>query len=744
MPRLLNLCLVLSLLGSFALADSLAAAIPLSEREALLDLYDHLNGEVWGSISDAKGQAWGGPAGTECSWRYVRCTDDGMAVASLRIPAGVAGEVPASLAALTMLDTLQLAGGLTGTVPEALRSLVELRHIDLSGNHLSGEIPGWLDDLPYLVTLQLADNDLTGSIPVFDRVPPMLQLKLAGNHLSGEIPAGLTKIQNVDLGRNLFVGKVPRNWPEYQHFASYNALTWPEGYQLDHTQTLPPKGLQALDSTSDSITFGWVPIDFRSGPGFYQVHYAGTPEGPFVPVGSPTPDKQALTTTITGLPPGRTWYFAVSTTSLPYYNRNTITSPLGEPIAATTCMRPRFVSQPQSQAVVSGTSATLSVTATDAGAFETQWFVYSIGSFFPIEGATGSQFTTPPVTGPQQYLVQLSNGCGAVRSETVRVTVMAYPAVSFQAARSCIAPGESTTLTWNVKGADEISIEGIATSLPANGSLSVSPGSSTDYRLHATNAAGTSTVTATVEVTPLPTVLFDVYPRSIEQGESVTLSWNVTDANTIQIAPIGAVIESDRQEVKPDESTRYVLTATSYSGSTVRGIDVEVRPVPPDAPRVQFSATPSVITPGGTSRLEWTADRATSVQLEGVDGALPFDGSMLVNPEVTTTYRLIVIGPGGTRRVSARVVVDSPPVIQFWAQPAVVREGEETTLYWSVEGADRVAIGGLGYMEPTGSAVVRPSGELTSYTLSATGPGGAASSVVTVRTGSMRRRPSRH
>lgn len=73
--------------------------------------------------------------------------------------------------------------------------------------------------------------------------------------------------------------------------------------------------------------------------------------------------------------------------------------------------------------------------------------------------------------------------------------------LSFTANPASIAPGDSTTLAWNVAGADSLSVSpGIGTVTGSN--ISVQPVTTTQYVLLATNANGTTTAQATVTVVP--------------------------------------------------------------------------------------------------------------------------------------------------------------------------------------------------------------------------------------------------
>ena len=94
-------------------------AVPPSEREALIALYDATGGERWIDHSE-----WKGPVGSECDWFGVDCMD------------GIEGD--------------------------AVPHVVE---IELPKNHLVGSIPGDLANLQYLMKLDVSENDLSLPLP---------------------------------------------------------------------------------------------------------------------------------------------------------------------------------------------------------------------------------------------------------------------------------------------------------------------------------------------------------------------------------------------------------------------------------------------------------------------------------------------------------------------------------------------------------------------------------------------------
>jgi hypothetical protein len=90
------------------------------------------------------------------------------------------------------------------------------------------------------------------------------------------------------------------------------------------------------------------------------------------------------------------------------------------------CDPPTLTQQPASQSIVSGQPVTLTVQANATPPFTFQWYRGSSGDVSaPIFGATSPTFTPPALTRSTSFWVQLSNGCGAVKSATATITVLA-------------------------------------------------------------------------------------------------------------------------------------------------------------------------------------------------------------------------------------------------------------------------------------------------------------------------------
>lgn len=86
---------------------------------------------------------------------------------------------------------------------------------------------------------------------------------------------------------------------------------------------------------------------------------------------------------------------------------------------------------------------------------------------------------------------------------------------------------------------------------------------------------------------------------------------------------------------------------------------------PPAKPQVRsFTASPATVQQGVATTLSWSSVNGRSAKLEGVDCALT--GDMVVKPEATKVYELVVSGkgPDATAQVTVtvvQIVAPTPP-----------------------------------------------------------------------------------
>ncbi|MFZ2629976.1 MAG: carboxypeptidase regulatory-like domain-containing protein, partial [Desulfosalsimonadaceae bacterium] len=416
-----------------------------------------------------------------------------------------------------------------------------------------------------------------------------------------------------------------------------------------------------------------------------------------------------------------------------------------------------------------------------------------------------------------------ATGPEGMASDSVTVTVKALPpSVEIIAASETINPGGNTWLYWHSANADTITIDQGIGMIPGNGCYGgqdggfpgiisggcgegkqVSPSATTVYTITATGPGGTATDSVTVKVETIlpPCVEIIAVPETVNPGGNTWLYWHSSNADTINIDQgIGTVSANGcyggqdegfwegaggvcgmGELVSPQTTTTYTITTTGPGGTVTDSVTVNVEAPPP--PSVEIIADPETITPGNHTFLYWHSSNAEIVSISQGIGGVDLNGcwndseglvfpladegpcgeGKLVAPQITTTYIITAIGPGGVARDSVTVVVDysivetPPPTLEVIADPEAVSPGDSSYLYWHSFNADTVTIdqgidevdlngcwgyGGevLGFPlegeSECGDGIRVYPNVTTTYTVTATGPGGTVTSSVTIVVGS--------
>ena len=247
---------------------------------------------------------------------------------------------------------------------------------------------------------------------------------------------------------------------------------------------------------------------------------------------------------------------------------------------------------------------------------------------------------------------------------------------------------------------------------------------------------------------PLPTVTLTASPSTVERGEQTTLSWTTTETMSLLIdSGIGNVADSGSLVISPRESTTYTATATGPGGEATSSTRVTV--VPRSA-RGMITSTDldglqQAIEEGKIQPLFFEYDQAgitaegERVLKENARWFQQFPNATIVieghcDERGTEEYNL-ALGDRRAQAVKAYLVqlgVDPNRMetISFdrLCSPSTVERGEQTTLSWTTTETMSLLIdSGIGNVADSGSLVISPR-ESTTYTATATGPGGEATS----------------
>ena len=141
------------------------------------------------------------------------------------------------------------------------------------------------------------------------------------------------------------------------------------------------------------------------------------------------------------------WYTTVSD------GNTTVTGPTWSFTTGATSTAAGIATQPQSQTIASGTSASLSVGATGTAPLTYQWYQGSAPDTTNLVGGNSPNFTTPALTTQTSYWVRVSNAFGpAVNSATATISIGDAAAIGTQPQSQTIASGATANLSVGATG----------------------------------------------------------------------------------------------------------------------------------------------------------------------------------------------------------------------------------------------------------------------------------------------------
>jgi phospholipase C len=234
-------------------------------------------------------------------------------------------------------------------------------------------------------------------------------------------------------------------------------------------------------------------------------------------------------------------------------------------------------------------------------------------------------------------------------------------------------------------------------------------------------------------------IAFAVGQANIIQGQSTTITWQVTNGASFSISPAvasGTLPLSGSASVTPTQTTTYVGTATDANGKTAtNSITVNVIPAG-SAPSMTLSISPGVVAAGQSTTLTWASTNSTSVVITpsilGDDvTSVALSGSTAIVPAATTTYTATATGASGvTASATATINILGVTLV---ASPSRIGPGQTASLSWTSANATSVSIDqGVGVVNgPSGSLSVSPAAT-TIYTITATNGTATATATATV------------
>lgn len=302
---------------------------------------------------------------------------------------------------------------------------------------------------------------------------------------------------------------------------------------------------------------------------------------------------------------------------------------------------------------------------------------------------------------------------GGHRAETGPVTVKVEgPRIlSFEASPSEIEEGEEVTLSWRTEDAVSVEIRDAAGNpvdldgAPVGaGSVTIVPTASTTYTLRAIAGDLSVEAEASVRIRGAPLLQVTASPAEIRYGETTTLTWTMTEGETLRIESEGEIVLETHEAngeltIEPPLTATYVFTASRAGKTAVESVTVGVRPVifrfvTPDEPAPILE----------TVLVQWHVGGAREVVLSNGAGSTTFDVESPDERSVAVQQgpegRFTLLARSGSfeeTALSATPVLEPPAIGSFTVSSEIVSanpgESVRITLSWAgVERAEQLML----------------------------------------------------
>ncbi|HLH09759.1 MAG TPA: immunoglobulin domain-containing protein [Terriglobales bacterium] len=364
---------------------------------------------------------------------------------------------------------------------------------------------------------------------------------------------------------------------------------------------------------------------------------------------------------------------------------------------------PTIVSQPVSQSVTAGQTATFSVTAAGTAPLSYQWQQNGAA----IAGATSSTYIIPATAASDngyQFTVKISNSVGTMTSTAAVLTVTpppGSPAISTQPASQIVTVGQTATFSVVATGTAPLVYQwqknGVAIIAASSSTYTTPPTTTSDsgaqFTVTVSNSVGkTSSNAAALTVTPAPiapSITNQPSSQIVTAGQTATFS--VIAAGT---APLnyqwqknGAAISGATSSTYKtpaatgsDNGAQFAVTVTNSVGSVTSNTAALTVSVPPTIAGQPSNQTVTIgqtatfsITAAGTAPLSYQW-RKNDANISGATAAT-YTTPATVSSDNGAQFTVVVSNLAGSiASTAATLTVNTPPLItvQPGSQSAVI------------------------------------------------------------------------
>ena len=429
---------------------------------------------------------------------------------------------------------------------------------------------------------------------------------------------------------------------------------------------------------------------------------------------------------------------------------------------------PSITVQPNSQMVMTGQTASFSVTATGTAPLSHQWRKNGVA----ISGATSSSYTVPATTSSDngvQFTVLVSNTVGSVTSSPATLTVNAAtvaPSITTQPTSQTVTAGQAATFNVTATGTAPLSYQwrknnvaiSVATSSSYTTLATTTLDSGSTFVVVVSNAAGTvtsATATLTVNAAPVaPSITTQPASQTVTAGQTATFTVAATSTaplnyqwqrNAVAISGATSSTYTTPATTSSDSGAQFTVLVSNAIGSITSNpatLTVNAATVAPSITTQPSSQTATAgqaatftVAATGTAPLSYQW-RKNGVAISGATSSI-YTTSATTSSDSGTQFTVLVSNTvGGVTSSPATLTVTSSAAFPAWVSPSLVRVGQTdapgTTSSVALSGA-------RGETVDSQVIVQAPSGGLTNLNVSASalaGPSGAtipASSVTLYR-----------
>lgn len=295
------------------------------------------------------------------------------------------------------------------------------------------------------------------------------------------------------------------------------------------------------------------------------------------------------------------------------------------------------------------------------------------------------------------YRIAFNNGEGWVSRVLVRATCLGNAPVVpplpvspankplFRADANVVAPGQCTTLRWNVNDVAAVFLitNGAVQGVGGNDARQVCPASTTTYVLRVQRRDGsvfdTPLTVVVTAATPIPQANFRADNTTISPGQCTTLRWNIDNVRGVFLWTGNSsqgVGGNDSRQVCPQATTKYRLQVLLREGGAFDSfVTVAVSGAPP--PGINFSVDNGNLTRGQCTSLRWQVNGSFRVVFlldssANTTTEVGPSAAIGVCPQVNATYTLRVIGNDSRQfdqSITVNVAQGPTPVPQPTPQP---------------------------------------------------------------------------